>query len=233
MFQWRTAAAAYAVGVVISPDSIGSAFMDAAVWVSVAGAVISVMSALVAVSAARKAKRYGQRGERAEEHAATPLESTENRSLHSADHGSTNGYQPLWRFHRFATVTPTPLHSFSRWPISDEDADEERRLFDIQAQEAHEQQHAQQRYLLPLACSLVNETGETAWAAEWACRYESFLNEDYRGRDRPPQDVAPGDSLLTFIRRPPDNTEIVVTWYRRLGRAEEARQHWRGVLPTE
>ena len=207
--------------------------MDVAVWVSVAGAVISGISALVALWAARNAKRYGQRGARADERAAGAVESTENRSLQSANDGSTNGYQPVWRFHRFATVTPTPIFSFSRWPISHEDADEERRLFDIQAQEAHEQQLAQQRYLLPLACSLVNDTGETAWAAEWTCRYQSFLNEDDRGPDRPPRDVAPGDSLLTFIRRPPDNTEIVVTWYRRLGRADEARQHWRGVLPTE
>jgi len=205
--------------------------MDVAVWISVTGAVISGFSALVALWAARNAKRYGQRSTEAEERTAA-AENTNRMSLQSANRGATEGYQPLWRFHRFATVTPTPIYSFSRWPISDDDADEERRLFDIQVREAREQL-AQERYFLPLACALVNGTGEAAWGTEWTCQYESFLNEDDRGPNRPPRDVAPNDSLLTFERRPPDNTEIVVTWYRRHDRADEPRQHWRGLLPTE
>ena len=207
--------------------------MDIAMWISVAAAVTSGLSALVALRAARDARRHGQHSAKNEERTSAPADNTNSWYLHDADHGSRNRYQPHWRFHRFATVTPTPIFSFSRWPVPDDAGDSDRRLFDIQAREAHEQQLAHERYLLPLACALVNDTGETAWGTEWTCQNETFLNEDDRGPNRPPRNVAPNDSLLTFERRPPDNTEIVVTWYRRRDRADETRQYWRGVLPTE
>lgn len=207
--------------------------MDGAVWIAVAGAVVSVVGALVALRAARDAKRYRPTSAVVDEHATSAVETPDHVSLRNANHGAAEDFQPPWRFHRFATVTPTPIVSFSRWPLSAGGAEEERLLFDLQAREAHEQQLAQQRFLLPLACALVNNTGETAWGTEWACPYESFLNEDDRGPNRPPRDVPPNHSLLTFERRPPDNTEIVVTWYRRPDRAHGSRQHWRGLLPTE